>query len=164
VIVYHGSLVEVSSPELREGENVGDFGCGFYVTRSHEQATRFVRTKGRRESVTSGYVSVYELDEAVLQACFKGLVFDGPTREWAQFVSSNRKRPYFLHDYDYVMGPVANDQVYATFSFYESGMISFEMLLDQLRVRELFDQILLHTKESIGLLKFVRSEAVSWRK
>jgi len=162
--VYHGSLVEVPVPELRESENVGDFGCGFYVTRSHEQATRFVRTKAKRESLTRGFVSVYKLDEDVLRANFKGLVFDGPTREWARFVSDNRKRPSFSHGYDFVKGPVANDQVYATFSFYESGMISFEMLLDQLRVRKLFDQILLHTRESIGLLRFVRSEEISWQK
>ena len=51
-----------------------------------------------------------------------------------------------------------------SFSFYEGGLISFEMLLDQLKVRNLFDQILLHTEKSIGLLKFVRSEEVTWVK
>ena len=72
------------------------------------------------------------------------------------------ERPSFSHDYDYVRGPVANDQVYATFAFYESGLISFEMLLDQLKVRQLFDQILFHTDRALGLLKFVRSEDVQW--
>ena len=32
------------------------------------------------------------------------------------------------------------------------------------KVRNLFDQILLHTEKSIGLLKFVRSEEVTWVK
>ena len=164
MIVYHGSLVVVETPELRQGETVGDFGRGFYVTSSLDQARRFVRTKGKRENVCKGFVSVYELDEHLFAGGHKGLVFSEPTREWANFVMSNRKRPNFSHDYDFVKGPVANDQVYATFSFYEGGLISFEMLLDQLKVRKLFDQILLHTEESIRLLKFVRSEEVTWAK
>lgn len=164
MIVYHGSLVVVETPELRQGETVGDFGRGFYVTSSLDQARRFVRTKGKRENVSKGFVSVYELDERLFVSGYKGLVFSEPTREWANFVMSNRKRPSFSHAYDFVKGPVANDQVYATFSFYEGGLISFEMLLDQLKVRNLFDQILLHTEKSIGLLKFVRSEEVTWVK
>ena len=162
--VYHGGLTEVRLPEIRQGEYVGDFGVGFYVTSSLEQARRFVRTKGRRENVSRGIVSVYELDEKLFSTDYKGLTFAGPTEEWAKFVSANRKRPSFGHDYDYVCGPVANDQVYATFAYYESGMISFEMLLDQLKVRKLFDQILFHTERALGQLRYVRSEEVTWEK
>ena len=162
--VYHGGLAEVRAPEIRKGEYVGDFGVGFYVTTSLEQARRFVRTKGNREKATSGVVSEYELDERLLAAPFKGLSFSGPTEEWAKFVSANRKRPSFSHDFDYVRGPVANDQVYATFSFYEGGLISFEMLLEQLKVRKLFDQILLHTDRAVRLLRFVKSETVTWER
>ncbi len=162
--VYHGSLVEVSSPEILRGEFVGDFGVGFYVTSSLDQARRFVKTKGRREDKYTGVVSVYELDEKALVDGYKGLVFEGPTLEWAKFVCANRKRPSFTHDFDYVKGPVANDQVYATFSFFEGGLISFQMLLDQLRVRELSDQMLFHTERSLALLRFTGSEVVSWAK
>lgn len=164
MIVYHGGLEEVRSPELRIGENVGDFGHGFYVTSSRDQAARFVKTKAHREQRTSGFVSIYELDDRLFSDEFSGLRFQGPTREWAKFVSANRRRQSFDHDYDYVSGPVANDQVYATFSFYEGGLISFEMLIEQLKVRKLFDQILLHTEKAIKLLKFVESEKISWAK
>ena len=162
--VYHGGLSEVRAPEIRRGEYVGDFGIGFYVTTSLEQARRFVRTKGNREKVTRGVVSVYELDERLFAEQFKGLSFAGPTEEWAKFVSANRKRPSFSHDFDYVRGPVANDQVYATFSFYEGGLISFEMLLEQLKVRKLFDQILLHTDRAVKLLEFEDAEVVTWER
>lgn len=162
--VYHGGLTEVRNPEIRRGGYVGDFGIGFYVTSSHEQATRFVRLKGGREDKTSGVVSVYELDERLFSGDFKGLAFDAPTREWAQFVSANRKRPSFSHDYDYVRGPVANDQVYTAFALYEGGILTFEMLIEQLKTRRLFDQILFHTPAAIGCLKFIRSEVVTWRK
>ena len=162
--VFHGSLVEVRNPEIRRGDVVGDFGIGFYVTSSIDQARRFVKTKGRREGKNSGFVSIYELDESLFTEQFKGLKFVGPTLEWAKFVCANRTRPSFSHEFDYVMGPVANDQVYATFSFFEGGLISFEMLIEQLRVRQLTDQILFHSERALQLLRFVGSEIVSWER
>ena len=97
------------------------------------------------------------------QACRPKHGFDAPTREWAQFVSANRKRPSFSHDYDYVRGPVANDQVYTAFSLYEGGIRTFEMLIEQLKTRRLFDQILFHSPAALGCLKFIRSETVTGR-
>ena len=162
--VYHGGLSEVVRPEIRHGRFVGDFGIGFYTTSSLEQARRFVRTKGAREGRTSGFVSEYDLDGRLFTDAFKGLVFTEPTREWAEFVLANRRHPGFSHDYDSVRGPVANDQVYASFALFEAGIISFEMLIDRLKVRRLFDQILFHSEAALALLSFVRSEAVAWEK
>lgn len=162
--VYHGGLSEVVCPEIRRGRFVGDFGIGFYTTSSLEQARRFVRTKGAREGRTDGFVSEYDLDDRLFSDAFKGLVFADPTREWAEFVLANRKQPGFSHDYDYVRGPVANDQVYASFALYEAGLISFEELIDRLKVRRLFDQILFHSGSALAMLSFTRSEAVSWEK
>lgn len=164
MIVYHGGLGEVPRPEIRRGRYVGDFGIGFYTTSSLEQARRFVRTKGGREGLASGFVSFYELDERLFTNAFRGLSFAQPTKEWTDFVLANRKRPEFSHDYDYVRGPVANDQVYASFSLFESGIISFEELLERLKVRRLFDQILFHSESALALLSFIRSEAVTWER
>ncbi len=160
--VYHGGLEEVTRPEIRRGTNVGDFGIGFYVTSSFEQACRFVKTKGTRLNKDRGFVSVYELDERLFGSQFKGKTFDSPTREWADFVVANRKRSDFVHDFDYVRGSVADDQVYASLTLYEGGIISFEMLIERLKTRRLFDQILFHTEEALSCLAFHGSEEVSW--
>ncbi len=69
--VYHGGISEVFHPEIRRGKYVGDFGIGFYTTSSHEQARRFVKTKCGREGRTSGFVSVFELDERLFTDAFK---------------------------------------------------------------------------------------------
>ena len=164
MIVYHGGLSEVVHPEIRRGRYVGDFGIGFYTTSSLEQARRFVKTKGGREHRTSGFVSVYDLNENLFTTAFRGLTFTEPTQEWAEFVLANRKRPDFTHDYDYVRGPVANDQVYASFTLYEGGIISFDALIEMLKVRRLFDQILFHSEAALAQLTFIRSEAVSWER
>ena len=44
---------------------------------------------------------------------------------------------------------------------YHGSLISFDMLVEQLRVRELVDQILLHTEQSLSMLRYVGSEVVS---
>ena len=87
--VYHGSLSEVPNPEIRQGKNIGDFGIGFYVTTSYDQARRFVKTKGRRENVTSGFVSCYELDERLFQDDFKGLSAINFRCAWFVYSSDN---------------------------------------------------------------------------
>jgi len=162
--VYHGGLEEVRVPEIRRGTNIGDFGIGFYVTSSFEQACRFVKTKGARLDKDKGVVSIYELDERLFGDQFKGKTFESPTREWADFVAANRRHPGFSHDFDYVRGPVANDQVYASLTLYEGGIISFEMLVERLKTRRLFDQMLFHTEEALSCLAFQGSEEVVWQK
>ena len=59
---------------------------------------------------------------------------------------------------------MANDQFYASLTLYEGGIISFEMLIERLKTRRLFDQILFHTEEALACLSFQGSEEVVWQK
>lgn len=56
--LYHGSYCEVKNPELCQGSKYKDFGQGFYLTSSREQAVRFIRTSVKK-AVLSG-----KIDEA----------------------------------------------------------------------------------------------------
>lgn len=62
-----------------------------------------------------GYVCAYELDESALQN-LKTLIFEQPTEGWVDFVMKNRTQKGYVHDFDIVYGPVANDRVYAAFA------------------------------------------------
>ena len=46
---------------------------------------------------------------------------------------ANRTQKGFTHNYDIVYGPVANDRVYLQFGLYESGAISMETLIRELK-------------------------------
>ena len=46
------------------------------------------------------------------------LIFDGPSAEWFDFIIRNRKGT-FTHDYDIILGPVADDSVYDTLFLFE---------------------------------------------
>lgn len=48
MILYHGSNALVKKPEICENLRALDFGAGFYLTSSREQAVKWARTVTRR--------------------------------------------------------------------------------------------------------------------
>lgn len=65
--VYHGSIEEVKSPEIRQPNRSLDYGSGFYTTTSYEQAKKWVERRMKDKGVSVGYVNVYELDDNVIK-------------------------------------------------------------------------------------------------
>ena len=159
MIIYHGSIDMVETPEIRESNRTLDYGRGFYTTTSYEQAESLVKRKMGEKKVSLGYVCVYEFDEIALQN-LNALVFDAPTDEWVDFVMKNRTRKGYVHEYDLVYGPVANDKVYAAFALYEGGLIDKKTLISELKTYKLVDQYLFHTSEAIQYIKFIEAKEV----
>ena len=157
--VYHGSIDEVVNPEIRQPNRSLDYGSGFYTTTSYEQAKRWVERRMKDKGVAIGYVNIYELDEEVIKD-MKSLFFEKPTEEWVNFVMRNRTERNFIHDFDIVYGPVADDSVYTQFALYEGGIISLPTLIHELKTYKLVDQYLFHTEKSLLAIKFVKSEIV----
>ena len=51
MILYHGSNIEVSKPEILKSKRLLDFGTGFYLTSDLEQARKWaIRTANRARS------------------------------------------------------------------------------------------------------------------
>ncbi|MDE6207249.1 MAG: DUF3990 domain-containing protein [Muribaculaceae bacterium] len=152
-VLYHGGLEVITSPEIRTPNRTLDFGAGFYLTTSENQARDWVARRLRND-ITTGFVNCY--DFSISDAC-KDLnvkIFEAPTEEWLDFVMSNRRIVGFEHDYDVVAGPVANDRVYTAFSLYEAGTISKDILIHELKTYRLVDQYLFHTDRALEFLKF----------
>lgn len=158
MIVYHGSLEIVSTPEIRIPNRTLDYGTGFYATTSLEQATMWVKRKMQERSVLTGYVNCYSLN---LSDNLSLLQFDTPTEEWLDFVMHNRTDKNYQHTYDIVCGPVANDKVYAAFALYEGGLLTKKNLIDELKTYTLVDQYLFHTEQSLQCLSFIKADKIT---
>ena len=159
--LYHGGLIEVKTPRIMATDHIGDFGIGFYTTTDLEQARRFVVTKCDRNRKSQGVVSYFEVADNFLKAPELNIrIFRKADEKGARFVEANRRDVNYSHEYDIVYGPVANDQVYASFALYESDLIDFKELLNRLKVRKLTDQVLFHTERSLSLLKYIGSEVI----
>ena len=154
MILYHGSNLIVSEPKLVAQNRFLDFGYGFYTTTNKVQAIGFADkvTKRRREGIPT--VSIYEIDEMKAFAECSVLRFDAPNEEWLDFVSENRAGNYSGKQYDFIYGPVANDDVYTTFTLYTSGVLSKEQTIEALKVKKLYNQLVLTSVKALGYLNF----------
>jgi len=150
--LYHGSLEMVTKPEIREPNRTLDYGNGFYTTSSYDQALAWVKRRMEEQKSDKGFVNTYELDELALKD-LKCLYFDSPSEDWVDFVMKNRTQRGYIHDYDIVYGPVANDRVYAAFALYEGGILDKQSLITELKTYKLVDQYLFHTNKALAFVE-----------
>lgn len=151
MILYHGSNLTVSEPKLVVQNRFLDFGYGFYTTTNIVQAKGFA-TKRRKEGIPT--VSVYEINEdKAFEEC-SVLRFDSPNEKWLDFVSENRAGNYTGELYDFIYGPVANDDVYTTFTLYTAGVFTKEQTIEALKIKKLYNQLVLTSTRALSFLKF----------
>lgn len=138
MILYHGSNVEVKEIDLGCSEVGKDFGVGFYLTASKEQAermaSRIVRLYGGMP-----VVSAFESDETA--AVSDGLLlkdFHLYSRDWADFILANRANDSRtqIHEYDIVHGPIANDDVGYQIRRLMAGIIDIDTFLEELKYKK----------------------------
>lgn len=156
--LYHGSLEIVEIPEIRKSNRTLDYGEGFYLTSSFEQAEAWVKRKFNSKN-DRGFVNQYDYNDA-FEADLKVLSFEKPDEEWLDFVMANRMNRYYSHNYDIVKGPVANDRVYASFALYEAGLLDKQELIRELKAYKLVNQVLLHTERAIASVQWKKAEEV----
>lgn len=157
--LYHGSNVEVRKPSLLKSRKNTDFGRGFYTTTQKEQAEHWTSIKMDRAKKGRRVVSVFEVDETILSNLeFKIREFHGPDEAWLNFVVNSRKG--IEHDYDLVLGPVANDKVFTVVNLYESGVINATTAIAELKAYKTYNQLSFHTERVIKELRFVESYEV----
>ena len=155
--LYHGTNVEFDERDLSQSNKYKDFGRGFYVTDIRSQALELAQKRAVRDG---GYpvLQEYEFDENYLaDPNLKVLHFNGPTKDWADFIYKNRSRKMsFNHDYDIVFGPIADDGVAYLLDRYEEGSFTLEELARELEYKDLNSQCFFGTEKAVSLLKRVK--------
>lgn len=155
--LYHGSDIAVNEPQLIESSRALDFGKGFYVTTSFEQAKRWAMRVMARNGSNDGWVSEYEIDVEAAEKGLKILRFESANAEWLDFVCDNRKRGYAKSRYDLITGPVADDKVYSVVTRYERGIYDKEEALKRLKAEKLVDQWAFCSQKALDFLKFEKA-------
>lgn len=121
------------------------FGKGFYTTIDYEQAARWAQIRRERAGGGNAIVSVYSIEDDILKRNDLNIMqYSGATIGLLDFVVANRRFAP-IHNYDIVLGPVANDNLYATIGMYENGELSAEAAIVQLKTHVLFNQVSFHT-------------------
>ena len=162
MILYHGTNEDIETIDLAKGLRHKDFGKGFYVTPDKATALRMAKKKARLFGGTATLIT-YELDDAVSQSDLKIKVFpEKACVEWLLFVDANRDRKNEtpIHDYDIVIGPIANDGVVLQLTNYREGIYSPEEVARLLQDRYLDQQYYFGTEESLRFLHKTNVETV----
>jgi len=154
--LYHGSTAPVEFPRILETQRLLDFGKGFYTTTNREQAERWAIIKQKRIGKTAkAFVTEYGfLDALISNQLLNVKIYTQPSEEWLDFVVQNRNEDT-KHGYDLVIGPVANDTLYQTFTLYEAGILTKPETIARLKVHPLFDQVSFHSHKVLKHLEFI---------
>ena len=152
--LYHGSNVEIESIDLARGRRGKDFGKGFYANPDYMQAVEFCTSVIRREGVGIPTVTSFDFDESALNV-LNVMRFDGYSKEWAEFILLNRNNTSDVpaHDYDIVVGPIADDGVGTQIRRLSRGFITFDAFLEELKYSKASIQYFFGTEEAIKYLK-----------
>ena len=152
--LYHGSNVEIEYVDLSRGRRGKDFGKGFYANPDYMQAVEFCSNVVRREGSGIPTVTSFEFDESALER-LNVKRFEGYSKEWAEFILMNRNnisdKP--AHDFDIVIGPIADDGVGTQIRRLSRGFITFDAFLEELKYSKFSIQYFFGTEEAIKYLK-----------
>lgn len=160
--LYHGTNTDIDVIDLSRGLRYKDFGKGFYVTPDRNTAIRMAQKRERLFGGTAMLIS-YELDEKALSSELKVKVFpEKASVEWLLFVDANRDKKNVdpIHDYDIVVGPIANDGVVLQLTNYREGIYSSEEVARLLQDKYLDQQYYFGTERALRFLHKTNVENV----
>ena len=134
MILFHGSNTVIAVVDLAKSKRYKDFGQAFYLSAEEDQARKMAVAKvvqyGGEE-----YITLFEFDESSLfSPDLQVMCFEEYSREWAEFVFNNRdENQDFLHSYDIVYGPIADDYIGLQIRDFKRSNITFEQFLSNIR-------------------------------
>ena len=132
--------------EIKKGKYTKDFGVGFYCTILNEQAKKWA------QKYNSPIINIYEYDE---NPKLKIKEFTLMTEEWLDFIINCRNGK--IHNYDIVIGAMADDQVYNYITDLISGQITREAFWELAKFKHPTHQIAFCTEEALKTIKFINA-------
>lgn len=148
--VFHGGYTSINSPEIILSKFPKDFGDGFYCTRIEEQAVRWA----------SRYdISIVSIYEYTPNDRLNTLVFEEMTEKWLDFIVACRSGG--KHNYDIVIGAMANDQIYNYISDFIDGIINREQFWVLAKFKHPTHQVCFCNEKALTTLHFIESKIIS---
>lgn len=179
-LLYHGSYCEIRIPELSKCAGYKDFGKGFYVTSSKEQAEKFIGTALKKaksqgiikEDQSYGVITAFGFHA---NKTLKEFIYQDADAQWLHCIVGHRKENTFpevvreMEKYDIIGGKIADDATNFTILAYLAetyGAVGSKEA-DEFCVRRLLpgrlkDQFCFRTEKVLDSITFVGSEQI-WK-
>lgn len=151
--LYHGTNVAFEKIQLNKCLPHKDFGKGFYLTSVKKRALERALDKCDKMGEGVPVIQSYEIDTNQL-ADLNVIRFDTMDKAWLDFILKNRDRKKKDgHNYDVVIGPVADDGVITSISLFEAHVIDEETLMKRLKYPKPYIQYAFCTQKAVERLK-----------
>lgn len=165
--LYHGTISEITKIDVSLGRGRKDFGKGFYMAVSKQQAVGMMHKKYREAVRRSRNKSDGNFTERLYQvtldeAHIKNLsikIFEAADEEWLDFILMCREQSDMTHNYDLVVGPTADDDTALCLKAYWDGLYgkvgsedAKKLLLNNLETDHLGIQYFIGKQEVADLL------------
>ena len=153
--LYHGTNRDFEKIDLQKSKPNKDFGLGFYLSADYEQALSMAQVKVEQLDFSTPIVQVYIMDDSAWEKLHV-LRFEDYSEEWAKFILRNRNNSTNVptHEYDVVIGPIANDRVGVQLWRYENHSIDLPTLVHNLQyMKGITIQYFFGTERAIKLLR-----------
>lgn len=178
MFLYHASYVQIKKIDLGFCTEGLDFGRGFYMTSSHQQAYDYVpqavkkwnynQKKDKKICPEDGWINVFRYHKTETLGIY---YFNEADTNWLHFVAGHRDNKLFpeivklLASEDVIGGKIADDQTRRTLTAYINGVYgelgslqTDQITLEMLLPNRLKDQFCFRTERSLKNLEFVRGE------
>ena len=157
MILYHAATVQVRQPRIIQAERGRDFGFGFYVTPSKNQAERWARQSAailarQAPQAVKAIVNIYRYNPE--EANLKQQDFAQIDADWLALVTACRTQDNYTHSCDIISGPIADEAVGAIVTKAAYHRLTHEAALEQLAEQNPPSQWAFCTPEAIAQLKF----------
>lgn len=158
LILFHGSNIAFDKIDLNKSHNRRDFGRGFYCTVLESQAAEWARRLYLRSHSGGKYIYRYIFHQT---ENLRVKHFPALNKEWLEFIKENRIKGGIQHNYDVVIGPVADDNTMETVQLYLSSVLSADEAVKRLRYNKVNNQVSFHTPLALEHLIFESRKEVS---
>ncbi len=177
LVLYHGSYCIVEEPDLQKCAVYKDFGQGFYLTTSKEQAKNFAKLSAAKRlnqgipSENFAYVSFFKVTDI---KGLKSFVYETSDDAWLHCIVAHRRKNVFpevrnqMKPYDVISGKIANDDTNTTIIAYMGNVFgkmgsdaADKVCIGLLIPERLKDQFCFRSKKALSKLQFLKSEKVA---
>ena len=185
MILYHGSYIEINEIDLNKCSKSKDFGKGFCLTTSLEQAKAFIKTsilKAKKDNLVPlhqsyGYVTTFKVH---VNKDISYYEFDKLDKDWLYYISINRRRQFYsklkkllsedFDKYEVLIGKIANDDTNATLTAFLAGAYgdieedsAFNMVRSLLKPDRLENQFCFKSSRAVGMLEKTGAQKYEFR-
>ncbi len=165
--LYHGSEYIIEHPKYHGGKEYNDYGYGFYCAKESDMAAEWSVSRDHH-----GYVNHYIIDTrdfkmldlnqytilTWLAILLENRTFDTETmlaREAKNYIIKEFVVPY--DKYDIIKGYRADDSYFSFAQDFINGAISYGQLSRAMKLGELGEQIVLKSKITFEMIKWVEA-------